>query len=788
MDPPSTPTHQWMEPPPHPAPGDRDTDPATLPVYLDYNASTPLSAAVAHCMSPFLWHHFGNPSSTHLFGVRAKQAVEDARQQVATALQAHPDEILFTSGGTESNNMAILGAALNARKSLGVGVAGHVITSTVEHPAVMEVCRLLEREHGFHITYVPVSEGGRVDPAAVRDTLRPNTVLITIMHANNETGVIQPIREIAAIASERGVLMHTDAAQSIGKIPCSVSDLGVDLLSVCAHKFYGPKGVGALFVRRGVTLLKLMHGANHERNLRAGTENVLEIVGLGSAIELASRNLEKNMEHMQRIRDRLQESLLDGLPAELVRVHGDQQYRLPNTLSIGFSDVDGNGLLDALSDSLAASCGAACHSGEESVSYVLRAMNVPPQFLRGTIRLSVGVPTTDEEINRVVPELLRVVRLLAPSSSASPDHEVYLGGDVDPSTIRLTTTTKGLGCGCKLRPQLLEQILRDLPDLTDASVLVGSSSSDDAGVYRLTPELALVQTLDFFTPIVDDAFSFGSIAAANALSDVYAMGGTPLTALNIVAFPSTRLPLSILRAILAGAHAKAQEAGVSVLGGHSIDDTELKYGMSVTGIVHPNAVWANKGAQPGDVLVLTKPIGTGMLSTAMKRRMLTKLQAQQAIQVMSTLNRRATEQACQLGLHVHACTDVTGFGLLGHLKEVMQASGTSCDLFLSQIPLLDGAEAIALGGVAVPGGSRDNLEFVSNAVDYHADVPSHLRLLLADAQTSGGLLFSLRPQDADTLVDAMQSSSQQGDCDGAWVVGTVTQHVDVEAPFIRVQP
>ncbi|RMF57728.1 MAG: cysteine desulfurase, partial [Calditrichaeota bacterium] len=255
------------------------------PIYLDYNATTPIDPRVAEAMRPFIEQHFGNPSSSHIFGVTTKKAVEKARRQIAEMLGCELAEVIFTSGGSESNNTAIKGVAA-AYRSKG----NHLITSSVEHPAVTEVCRYLE-SRGYKVTYLPVDEWGRVDPAAVEEAITPETILITIMHANNEVGTIQPIREIADIAHQHGVLMHSDCAQSVGKIPVTIQELGVDLLSIAGHKIYAPKGVGALYVRTGVKLEKLIHGADHEMNWRAGTENVIQNVALGEACELVHRNL-----------------------------------------------------------------------------------------------------------------------------------------------------------------------------------------------------------------------------------------------------------------------------------------------------------------------------------------------------------------------------------------------------------------------------------------------------------------------------------------------------------------
>ncbi|UCG26869.1 MAG: cysteine desulfurase, partial [Bacteroidales bacterium] len=289
-------------------------------IYLDYNASTPVHPEVTDSIKPFLDICFGNPSGSHWSGTEARKAVEEARYKVSSLLGSQPDEILFTSGGTESNNLAIKGYALAHKKK-----GNHIITSQIEHPAVTEVCRYLEL-HGFTVDYLPVDEYGMVNVRQLEDMIMPRTILITIMHANNEVGTIQPIEEISVAARKSGIAFHTDAAQTIGKIPVNVRDLGVDLLSVAGHKFYAPKGIGALYIRKGTELEKLIHGANHEMNLRAGTESVPLIVGLGKACEIAGRDLSGNTDHMRSTRSRLEDRLRERLPA--IRINGHPEQRL----------------------------------------------------------------------------------------------------------------------------------------------------------------------------------------------------------------------------------------------------------------------------------------------------------------------------------------------------------------------------------------------------------------------------------------------------------------------------
>lgn len=367
------------------------------PIYLDYNATTPLLPEVVDAMIQFLREHFGNPSSGHEIGRRARAAVEDARERVANLLGGAVNEIVFTSGGTEANNLAIRGAT-EARPD-----RHHVVTSVIEHPATANPCRWLEG-HGYRVSWVGVDEGGRVRPTDVAAALSADTSLVTIMHANNETGVLQPITEIARAAHARGALVHTDGAQSVGKVPVNVQALGVDLLSVAGHKLYAPKGVGALFVRSGTPLMPFVLGAGHERGLRPGTENVASIVGLGVASEIAHRDLSSWTARVQQLRDQLWTLLQDRVPNLAVSGHVDE--RLPNTLNVRFPSVSGTTLLAAAPE-IAASTGSACHEGQESASAVILAMGVPAAEAVGSVRLTLGRGSTSEEVTRAADALVR---------------------------------------------------------------------------------------------------------------------------------------------------------------------------------------------------------------------------------------------------------------------------------------------------------------------------------------------------------------------------------------------
>ena len=375
------------------------------PIYLDYNATTPLDPAVVEAMLPYLREHWGNPSSTHSLGKTAHHAVEQARQQVAQLLGSQPDEIVFTGGGTEASNHALKGAVFaKLRGFFGRWARGaHLIISSVEHPATTQPCEFLKRL-GCRVTVVPVDGQGLVDPDAVRRAMERHTTLVSIMHANNEVGTLQPIEEIAALTRPRGVLLHTDAAQSLGKVAVDVNDLGVDMLTLAGHKLYAPKGVGVLYVRRGVTLEPLLHGAGHEDGRRAGTENVPYLVALGAACTIARESLSEATQRLRALRDRLWDRLRAGLGERIV-LNGHPEKRLPNTLNASFIGHIGAELLAKVPE-IAASTGSACHEGKISQSPVLCAMGVPPEIGRGALRLTVGRFTTEEQVDRAADALV----------------------------------------------------------------------------------------------------------------------------------------------------------------------------------------------------------------------------------------------------------------------------------------------------------------------------------------------------------------------------------------------
>ncbi len=374
-------------------------------IYLDHNATTPVRKEALEAMLPFYREVFGNPSSVHGFGREARKHLEDAREKVADAIEAGPEEIIFTGGGTEADNLAVQGAAY-ANRAKG----NHIVTSRIEHHAVLHACQYLEKL-GFAVTYLPVKRNGMVDPVEVEGAIKKKTILVTVMTANNETGVLQPIGEIGKIARARGVLFHTDAIQALGKVPLDVKKLGVDLLSLSGHKVYGPKGVGALYIRKGTRVQPLAQGGHHEGGKRAGTENTAGIVGFGKACELAVAELSEESARLRILRNRLCGGI--GRKIDHVRLNGDASRRLPNTLNMSFQYVEGEAIVLGMDmKGVAVATGSACTSGTLEPSHVLRAMGVPPALAQGSIRFSLGRSNTPEEIDYTIKALSAVVKRL----------------------------------------------------------------------------------------------------------------------------------------------------------------------------------------------------------------------------------------------------------------------------------------------------------------------------------------------------------------------------------------
>jgi cysteine desulfurase len=378
-------------------------------IYLDHAATTPMRPEILDVMRTYFLERFGNPSSLHAYGLEARKAIEDAREQIAHTIGATPPEIVFTSGGTESDNMALRGV-LRA----GSGESDHIITSAIEHPAVLETCKFLE-QRGHEVTYVSVDVDGRINPSEVEEAIRDNTRLISIMHANNEIGSIQPIAEVGTIAASHGVYMHTDAVQSVGKIPVDVAALNVDMLSISSHKIYGPKGVGCLYVRKGTKLKPLIFGGGHERGLRSGTENVSGIIGFSEAMRLSIEDFADNV-RIQRLRDELIDAVLRGIP--YTRLNGGKEYRLPNNANFSFSYIEGESLVLRLSaKGVAGSTGSACSSKKLEPSHVLLAIGLDPVDAHGSLRLTLGRDTTEADVqyvNEVLPEIVDQLRQMSP--------------------------------------------------------------------------------------------------------------------------------------------------------------------------------------------------------------------------------------------------------------------------------------------------------------------------------------------------------------------------------------
>ncbi|MDI6645024.1 MAG: cysteine desulfurase NifS [Methanobacteriaceae archaeon] len=385
--------------------------------YMDHSATSPVNPEVLEEMLPYFNQSFGNASTLYALGREARTAMENARKQVASLIGAQPEEIYFTSGGTESDNMAIKGVVSKLKNK-----GNHIITSAIEHPAVLETCKYLEKE-GYKVTYLPVYEDGIVKVSDVEEAITSETILITVMHANNEIGTIQPVAEIGALAREKGIYFHTDAVQSVGKIPVNVEDMNVDLLSISSHKLYGPKGVGALYIRKGVQIQPLIHGGGHERGMRPGTENIPGIVGLGKACQIAEENLEKNMEYVSSLRDQLIEGVLGKI--EQSYLNGHPTKRLPNNANFRFTGIEGESLVLQLdAKGINASTGSACSSKKLEPSHVLMAIGLKEVDAHGSLRISLGTENTPQDIDYTIDAIEEVVerlRSMSPLWCATPE-------------------------------------------------------------------------------------------------------------------------------------------------------------------------------------------------------------------------------------------------------------------------------------------------------------------------------------------------------------------------------
>ena len=769
-------------------------------IYLDYNATTNIHEEVRKAMEPYLNIYFGNPSSSHKYGIQTKKGIVKARNQIAKMLNCSSSEIIITSGASESNNYANKGIINYYFHNNPSPEKISVISSSIEHPSVMEIYPFLKSIYKDKIEtiIIPCDSKGIIDLEVFKEKMQKNTLLVSMMLANNETGCVQPIKEITEFAKKinPNCIVHTDASQALGKIPVDVKNLGVDLLTVAGHKIYGPKGIGALFIKTGVEkkLEKIIHGATHENNLRAGTENVLEIVGLGQACELISRDLIKRMRQFMITRNIIYKTISEKVPKNYYVLQGpeidtnidinklnDEQLielvkkekRLTNTLYISFPGIEANLILDKLSDKIACSAGAACHSEGVNMSHVLQAMKVNPQIAMGTLRISTGVLTTEKDAEESAKNIAEVVLQLMPKNNILEESNLlkYVKEDEEAiNNCRLTKNTHGMGCGCKISPKLLQEVLSSLPIQkcipNNKNILVDNSSFDDGSVYNLTPfyfsskenkELALVSTLDFFTPICDNPYDFGSISCANALSDIYAMGAKPINALSIVAFPITLLPKIILREILRGAQDKADEAECPILGGHSIDDNEPKFGLSVNGLVEKNKIWKNNSVKKDNYILLTKKIGTGVIMTSLKKDIVDKNEkcVKDAIDTMKTLNKYHCDLVVENNIKIDACTDITGFGLLGHLSECLlgeENKNLYAEINYNKIKFISDKinELVEMG--MSPGGAKSNLAYVDGKVNYDKKMTENEKLLINDPQTSGGLLMFMNEEEKNKMM------------------------------------
>ncbi|RKY47167.1 MAG: selenide, water dikinase SelD [Candidatus Neomarinimicrobiota bacterium] len=672
------------------------------PIYLDYNATTPLIEPVKRAMLETL-DEFGNLSSSHWYEVRAKRILENAREKIASLINCDPEEIIFTSSGSESNNLAIKGVALKFKK-------GHIITFAIEHPSVLNVCEFLKKE-GFRITFVGVGQNEIVDPDDVRKSISTDTILISIMLANNEVGTIQPMEEIAKIAGEYGIPLRIDASQAIGKINVDVQKLGAFLLTVAGYKIYALKGVGILFVRKRFETEPIIHGGRQEFGLRSGIENILEIAGLGAAAEYLRENIKEIPMKLFTLKEKFWSSLRKELPP--VEINGHFEKSLPNTVNVHFPGASSDLLFSEIYCS---------------------------------VRFSLGILITEEEIEKAVSIISRGYRKLASGIEKLTKNA---------SSGKLRRFSHRLGCACKISSATLGEALEDFSAIHNLQALIGYENLDDGCAYKIDEDRAIVSTVDFFISIVDDPYIFGMIAVSNALGDIYAMGGEPFFGMNIVAFPEERFSFDVLREILKGAHDKAQEAGAVIIGGYTIGDIELKYGLAVNGLVNPSKILRNNTPCEGDILILTKPIGTGILSTAMKRGILDRETRDLLVETMTELNKGAPEVVKDYP--VTPCTDVTGFGLIGHLYGMVRNSEKSAIIDYEKVPHIPGVTKYARLS-NIPEDTYENWRFLDDKVHWKEGLSKIEKAILFDAQISGGLLFTVSENYSEQIVSCLREN------------------------------
>ena len=742
--------------------------------------------------------------------------------------------MFFTSGGTESNNIVIYGAILNAIRA---GIAEpHVIISAIEHPSVVEVVREAKRYFNVRESVLGVDKLGLVNLEQLKEMLTPETCLVSVMLANNEVGTVNQNKAIKEIVDAHNArkdskiftIYHSDCSQAAGKIPIHAHEC--DCASIAGHKLYAPKGIGVLYKRTGVELTKLIDGAGQERGVRPGTENVLYCKALGLASEISMKEVGDRMARHAELVEAIYSELrslrhvVHGFAADLLRDNRFVQYFrehteypqcLPNTLSISFVNVPAQFVIAAVQDRVCVSAGAACHSDRVELSAVLRAMGVSNEDGQGTLRITVGDGLKKEDCvrgARIIADAVRgytgqketVPQQPVVSKSTEENHvsDMVSGKNTkkfvpescpiqedaavpaENKRQNMLTFTQSLGCACKLRPQLLDRVLNLIDFGTDPRVPVTSATRDDACVFT-TEDGMFVLTIDFFAPVVKDARDFGRVAAANAISDIYAMNGRPLVAIAAAGFNSTRLSEASMKDILSGASEKCQEAKIIIAGGHTIEAPEPFFGLAVIGQVqNPNMLRRNviPEAKCPAYLVLTKQLGTGMVVAAEKYGLLDKLEYgramyENAVRNMAQLN----NSVCLLSeadvAAVCALTDVTGFGLAGHLSEML-GDQLSADIYFDEIELIPHVAELYSGYMEVVRPTTNNFEYATARGIRLVAENQYQMDVVCDPSTSGGLLYA---------VVGLENARRIAETVGGKIVGTAYKLVGKQQITVRGQ-